>query len=146
MWTHCHDLHQTPTNQPNKDVRKVDSSKMPSQLTSTRPEARGLGGLDARRPRLLTDAKVLGGSAVGPKPYKFIGFGDSHGPKPYKFIGFGDIHGHDSGCFMTRRAQPYPPSLCKAPASICRAFFVRSRTWLMDMGPIWVFNRVLIGL
>ncbi len=28
----------------------------------------------------------------GPKPYKFIGFGDSHGPKPYLFIGFGDIH------------------------------------------------------
>ncbi len=29
----------------------------------------------------------------GPKPYKFIGFGDMHGPKPYKFIGFGDMHG-----------------------------------------------------
>ncbi len=29
----------------------------------------------------------------GPKPCKFIGFGDIHGPKPYKFIGFGDIHG-----------------------------------------------------
>ena len=29
----------------------------------------------------------------GPKPYKFIGFGDSYGPKPYKFIGFGDIYG-----------------------------------------------------
>jgi hypothetical protein len=29
----------------------------------------------------------------GPKPYKFIGFGDIHGPKPYKFTGFGDIHG-----------------------------------------------------
>ncbi len=29
----------------------------------------------------------------GPKPYKFIGFGDIHGPKPYKFIGYGDIHG-----------------------------------------------------
>ena len=29
----------------------------------------------------------------GPKPYKFIGFGDIHGPEPYKFIGFGDIHG-----------------------------------------------------
>ena len=29
----------------------------------------------------------------GPKPYKFIGFGDLHGPKPYKFIGFGDLHG-----------------------------------------------------
>ena len=28
----------------------------------------------------------------GPKPYKFIGFGDIYGPKPYKFIGFGDIH------------------------------------------------------
>jgi hypothetical protein len=29
----------------------------------------------------------------GPKPYKFIRFGDIHGPKPYKFIWFGDIHG-----------------------------------------------------
>ncbi len=29
----------------------------------------------------------------GPKPYKFIGFGDIYGTKPYKFIGFGDIHG-----------------------------------------------------
>ncbi len=28
-----------------------------------------------------------------PKPYKFIGFGDSYGPKPYKFIGFGDDWG-----------------------------------------------------
>ncbi len=25
----------------------------------------------------------------GPKPYKFIGFGDMDGPKPYKFTGFG---------------------------------------------------------
>ncbi len=33
------------------------------------------------------------GNIHGPKPYKFIGFGDIHGPKPYKFIGFGDIHG-----------------------------------------------------
>ncbi len=23
----------------------------------------------------------------GPKPNKFIGFGDTHGPKPYKFTG-----------------------------------------------------------
>ncbi len=30
---------------------------------------------------------------AGPKPYKFIGFGDIHGPTPYKFIGLGDIHG-----------------------------------------------------
>ncbi len=29
----------------------------------------------------------------GPKPCKFIGFGDLHGPKPYKFTGFGDLHG-----------------------------------------------------
>ncbi len=29
----------------------------------------------------------------GPKPYKFIGFGDIYGPKPYRFIGFGDIYG-----------------------------------------------------
>jgi hypothetical protein len=29
----------------------------------------------------------------GPKPYKFIGFGNIHGPKPYKFIWFGNIHG-----------------------------------------------------
>ncbi len=29
----------------------------------------------------------------GPKPYKFIGFGDIHGPKVHEFIGFGDIHG-----------------------------------------------------
>ncbi len=29
----------------------------------------------------------------GPKPYKFIGFGDIDGPKPYKFIGLGDIEG-----------------------------------------------------
>ncbi len=28
---------------------------------------------------------------MGPKPYKFIGFGDVHSPKPYKFIGFGDV-------------------------------------------------------
>ncbi len=27
-----------------------------------------------------------------PKPYKFIGFGDTYDPKPYKFIGFGDLH------------------------------------------------------
>ncbi len=38
--------------------------------------------------------KFIGfGDIHGPKPYKFIGFGDIHGPKPYKFIGFGDIHG-----------------------------------------------------
>ncbi len=38
--------------------------------------------------------KFIGfGGIHGPKPYKFIGFGDIHGPKPYKFIGFGDIHG-----------------------------------------------------
>jgi hypothetical protein len=29
----------------------------------------------------------------GPRPYKFIGFGDIHGLRPYRFIGFGDIHG-----------------------------------------------------
>ena len=33
----------------------------------------------------------------GPKPYKFIGFGDIHGPKPYKFIGFGDIRQYAEG-------------------------------------------------
>jgi hypothetical protein len=32
-------------------------------------------------------------AAKGPKPYKFVGFGDIHGPKPYEFIRFGDIHG-----------------------------------------------------
>ncbi len=32
----------------------------------------------------------------GPKPYKYIWFGDIHGPKPYKCIGFGDIHGPKS--------------------------------------------------
>jgi hypothetical protein len=32
----------------------------------------------------------------GPKPYKFIGFGEVHGPKPYKFIGFGDIKPYKS--------------------------------------------------
>ncbi len=30
---------------------------------------------------------------LGPKPYKFVGFGDLLGPKPYKFIGFGDLLG-----------------------------------------------------
>ncbi len=30
---------------------------------------------------------------IGPKPYKFIGFGDINGPKPYKFTVFGDING-----------------------------------------------------
>ncbi len=30
---------------------------------------------------------------LGPKPYKFIGFGDIHGLKPFKFMGFGDICG-----------------------------------------------------
>ena len=33
----------------------------------------------------------------GPKPYKFIGFGDSHGPKPYKFIVFGPAAGGGLG-------------------------------------------------
>ena len=27
-----------------------------------------------------------------PKPYKFMGFGDTHGPKPYRFIRLGDVH------------------------------------------------------
>ncbi len=27
----------------------------------------------------------------GPKPYKFIGFGDIHGPNPYKCIWFGEL-------------------------------------------------------
>jgi hypothetical protein len=31
--------------------------------------------------------------SIGPKPYRFVGFGDMHGPKPYKFKGFGDMHG-----------------------------------------------------
>ncbi len=35
----------------------------------------------------------MGIVTIGPKPYKFIGFGGIHGPKPYKFIGFGGIHG-----------------------------------------------------
>ncbi len=30
---------------------------------------------------------------AGPKPYKFIGFGDFHGRKPYRFIRFGDLQG-----------------------------------------------------
>jgi hypothetical protein len=35
--------------------------------------------------------KFIGfGDGYGPKPYKLIGFGDGYGPKPYKFIGFGD--------------------------------------------------------
>ncbi len=39
-----------------------------------------------------TPYKFIGfGDIHGPKPYKFIGFGDTHGPRPYKFIGFGDI-------------------------------------------------------
>ncbi len=38
--------------------------------------------------------------ARGPKPYKFIGFGDIHGPKPCKFIGFGDIHGPEPYKFI----------------------------------------------
>ncbi len=33
-----------------------------------------------------------GGRKHGPKPYKFIGFGDMHDPKAYKFIRFGDMH------------------------------------------------------
>ncbi len=33
------------------------------------------------------------GDSYGPKPYGFIGFGDSYGPKTYKFIGFGDSYG-----------------------------------------------------
>ncbi len=36
----------------------------------------------------MVDAAL--GSPSGPKPYKFIGFGDIYGPKPYKFIGLGD--------------------------------------------------------
>ncbi len=46
---------------------------------------------------LCWSSKVLGrlrpgsGGIHGPKPYKFIRFGDIHGPKPYKFIGFGDM-------------------------------------------------------
>ena len=41
----------------------------------------------------MDHSRRKGVSSDGPKPYKFIGFGDIHSPKPYKFIGFGDIHG-----------------------------------------------------
>ncbi len=33
---------------------------------------------------------------MAPKPYKFIGLGDSYGPKTYTFIGFGITHGPKS--------------------------------------------------
>ncbi len=42
----------------------------------------------------------------GPKPYKFIGFGDVHGPKPYKFIGSGDVHGPKPYEFIGFGARP----------------------------------------
>ncbi len=34
----------------------------------------------------------------GPKPYKFIWFGEICGPKRLKFIGLGDIHGRSRFC------------------------------------------------
>ncbi len=39
----------------------------------------------------------------GPRPYKFIRFGDIHGPKPYKLMGFGDIHAIHRGRYGPRR-------------------------------------------
>ncbi len=44
----------------------------------------------------------------GPKPYKFIGFGDIHSPKPYKFVWFGDIRLGRSGR-LSRRSPPARP-------------------------------------
>ncbi len=53
-----------------------------------------------------------GEQPVGPKPYKFIGFGDMHGPKPYKFIRFGCILGTTffgrSECMSSRCQSAYP--------------------------------------
>ena len=51
----------------------------------------------------------------GPKPYKFIRFGDIHGPKPYKFIWFGDIHGPKPYIFsdLVTSMAPWPPNPSK---------------------------------
>ncbi len=46
-----------------------------------------------KKPAEDTDAFLGPALGDGPKPYKFIGFGDDYGPKPYKFIGFGNIYG-----------------------------------------------------
>jgi hypothetical protein len=54
----------------------------------------------------------------GPKPYKFMGFGDIHGTKltglgdihgfkPHKFIGFGDIHGPKPSTVMALIQKPF---------------------------------------
>ncbi len=52
--------------------------------------------------------KFIGfGDSYGPKPYKFIRFGDSYGPKPYEFIGFGDILGPKP--FKWRRRGAWVP-------------------------------------
>ena len=48
-------------------------------------EALGVGGAGG------AGAVPLVFSGPGPKPYKFLGFGDIHGFKPYEFIGFGAI-------------------------------------------------------
>ncbi len=47
--------------------------------------------------------KFIGfGDGYGPKPYKIIGFGDSYGPQPYKFIGIGDSYGPKPYKFIIR--------------------------------------------
>ncbi len=58
--------------------------------TSTPLPATPLGVLSELGPEMTPKGVAPKG---GPKPYKFIGFGDIHGPKPYKFVGFGDPSG-----------------------------------------------------
>ncbi len=98
----------------NRDVRpKTKTKKHKSEAPQGHPSWDGSPGLalphNGRRPTmsgssclcspvpLLPGFRKRGGGNMrgihGPKPYKFIGFGDIHGPKPYKCIGFGTLWG-----------------------------------------------------
>ncbi len=87
---------------------------------------------------------MLPKSLLGPKPYKFIGFGDIHGPKPYKFIGFGPNRPPPSQCSAGPRATGACPngplwsakSLCP-PLDVC----FRGRHTYEDIS--WVIGWVI---